>query len=282
MDTSLASVIDLYAFPTGRRLFAHAQVHKRAAAAKLPDVVKHVNAAIAHDRACLALERRWAGIAAENRGKGAAPTTPDSPQAAYKLDAIVDRTLTAIRDHALNQTIGAAPDDPIHGVVAAFLKELFPTNNLQDVTALPFVEELAAVEHILTQLGSDALAPVVEELALQRQHKHLAALTEQYRDALQAPTPETLAFGQVRAARADGQERLLETVAIVLGKFHGKSPADIAARADLLGPILEQDAAIGVAMRRRSIVEDVNPETGEPDPTATSPVPAAPTGGSDT
>lgn len=64
MDTSLASVIDLYALPTGRRLFAHAQVLKRAAAAKLPDIVKHVNAAIARcseDLECLdaaLLERR--------------------------------------------------------------------------------------------------------------------------------------------------------------------------------------------------------------------------------
>ncbi len=279
MEAPLSTLFDFYQHPTGRRLFAHGQTLKQAAAAKLPDVVKHCTAAIAHDRKCLALERRWAGVAAAARGKGPAAALPAGSPATLKIDATVDRTLTAIRDHAVNQTAGAPPDDPIHITVAGFLKELFPTT-VQDVTGLPFVEELAAVEHILTQLqGKDALQPIVEDLALHRQHKHLAALTDQYRNALQTPTPETLAFGQVRAARAEGQDRLLQTVAIVAGKFFRNTPDDAAARAALLGPILEQQEAIGAAMRGRRVIEDVNPETGEPDPNASAPVPAAPTPG---
>ena len=275
MEVSLSTLFDFYQFPTGRRLFAHGQTLKQAAAAKLPDVVKHCTAAIAHDRKCLDLERRWAGVAAAARGRGPAAALPAGSPATLKIDASVDRTLTAIRDHAVNQTAGAPPDDPIHITVAAFLKEIFPTT-VQDVTGLPFVEELAAVEHILGNLQGKELQPIVEELGLGRLVTRLAGLTDQYRTALQTPAPETLAFGEVRAARAEGQDRLLQTVAIVVGKFFRNTPDDAAARAALLGPILEQQEAIGAAMRGRRVIEDVNPETGEPDPNAAAPVPAAP------
>lgn len=273
MEAPLSAFFDFYQFPTGRRLFALAQVMKRAAARKLPDVAKHCNAALAHDRNCLDLERRWAGIAAEARGKGPVVATPSASASTLKLDALVDRTLTAIRDQAQNQTLGAAPDDPIFGMVGSFLKEIFPSN-VQDVTGLPFVEELAAVENIVDKLTGKALAPAVKELGLERLVNRLVGLTDQYRAALQAPAPETLAFGQVRAARAEGQDLLLQTVAIVLGKFFRNTPEDAEARAELLGPILEQQRAIAAALKGRRAVEDVNPETGEPDPNAAAPVPA--------
>lgn len=274
MEAPLSAFFEFYQFPTGRRLFALAQVMKRAADAKLPDVVKHCNAALAHDRHCLDLERRWAGIAAEARGKGPPPVALPTSPGTLQLDALIDRTLTAIRDQAQNQTLGTAPDDPIRGVAASLLKEIFPSN-VQDVTGLPFVEELAAVENILGKLTGKALAPAVKELGLERLVSSLVGLTDQYRAALQAPAPETLAFGQVRAARAEGQDLLLQTVAIVLGKFFRNTPEDATARAELLGPILEQQRAIAAALKgRRAVVEDVNPETGEPDPNATAPVPA--------
>src|SRR5690349_7737345 len=124
MDTSLAAVFDLYLFPTGRRLFALVRVHASAKGAGFPELVKHCHAAVTHDRACLALERRWAGFAAASRGKSASPPPAGAPDAT-KIDPLVDRTVTAIRDHAENQRAGAAPGDPIHATVAAFLKELF-------------------------------------------------------------------------------------------------------------------------------------------------------------
>lgn len=221
----------------------------------------------------------WADVAAEARGKNAAAPSGGASPPATKIDALVDRTLTAIRDHAQSQAAGAAPDDPIHATVAFFLKEIFPAG-VQEVTVLPFVEELAAVEPILGLLQGKDLTPTVEELGLQRLVKRLAALAVQYRAALEAPAPETLAFGKVKAARAEGQERLLQAVALIVGKHYRSTPADVAARADLLGPILEQNEAIGASMRARRTVEDVDPETGDPDPSGTAPTPAAePAGG---
>lgn len=270
MDTSLSVLFHLYQFPTGRRIFALGKVIK-AAGAEHEELVEHCNAAIAHDRKCLALEREWQGLAAKARGK--VPAVPSPSPTAVKIDALTDRTITAIRDHAMSQTAGAPPDDPIHTTVASFLRQVFPSHNLHDVTLLDFVQELAVVDDVLARLKSDALAPTVNELGLSRLVTRLAGLAEQYRDALHAPEPETLTFGQVRAARAEGQDLLLEAVAIIVGKHHSKSTADIEARARLLAPILEQNAAIGAAMRRRSTVDDVDPETGEPDPTASAALP---------
>jgi Na+-transporting methylmalonyl-CoA/oxaloacetate decarboxylase gamma subunit len=271
MESSLSSLLDFYVFPTGRRLFAMRRVAKRAKAAGFTDLVKHCNAAVAHDRACLALERTWAGVAAEARGKGPARPSTASPTAA-QLDPLVDRALTGIRDHAQSQAAGAVPDDPIHATVAGFLKEVFPAG-VQEVTALPYVEELEAVDDILGKLRGPSLSPVVTELGLGRLVKRLASLAEQYRAALEAPTSETLAFGKVKAARAEGQERLLQAVAIILGRHHRSTVTDVAARAHLLGPILEQNDAIGAAMRARSTVGDIDAETGEPDPAGTAPIP---------
>lgn len=272
MEPSLSAILDFYVFPTGRRLFALRRVAERAKAASFTELVKHCGAAIAHDQKCLELEGRWAGIAAARKGKSAPAAPAAVPVDAAAIDPLVDHTLTAIRDHAQSQTAGAPADDPIHAIVSTFLREVFPTG-VQEVTGLPYVEELAAVEHIVRRLQGGELAVTVKELGLLRLTKRLGMLAEQYRAALEAPAPETLAFGEVKAARAAGQEHLLQAVAIVLGKHYKSTPADVAARTELLGPILEQNEAIGALMRARRTVEDIHPDTGTPDPTAAAPPP---------
>ena len=62
------------------------------------------------------------------------------------------------------------------------------------------------------------------------------------------------------------RQRVVIAIALVIGKHHGKTAEDVAAREDLLGPILAQNEAIGSAMKARRAVVDVNPETGVLDP----------------
>lgn len=269
MDTSLASVFDLYVFPTGRRLFALGQMMKRGQALGFEPLVKHCKAAITQDRACLALEGQWAGSAYQARQYGT------GADAAQKVDINVDRTLTAIRDRAESETAGAPPDDPIHATVATFLRAVFPAG-VQAVTALPYVEELSAVDQILQVLRSKTHAPTVKELGLERIVARLESLAAEYRAVLEKPSPATVGWGQVRAARAAGQERLLQAVALVVGRYHGSSEADVAARADLLGPIVAQQAALAASLRVRRPIEDVDPETGAPAPNAPDAAPPAP------
>jgi hypothetical protein len=255
MDATLESLFDLYVFTTGRRLFALRQVRAVAHQLGFAELVKHCDAAISHDTATLDLERRWSGE----------PAGDTNPQA-QKIDVLVDRTLGAIRDHAVAQTQGAPADDSIHAEAAAFLKAIFPVS-VYAVTSLSYVDELAAVDHILKLCKGD-LAPAVKELGLGRLIKRLADLASEYRDALEEPPPSLVEWGRVRAARAEGQGLLLEAVAIIVGKHHGRTPEGTEARRVLLAPILKQNEAIGQYLRARRRVEDVNPETGADAPAA--------------
>ena len=273
-NSSLAALISIYIFPTGRRTFAFGQVATRAKARDFPELAKHCSGAITHDRACLTLERRWDGVVAESKGKVApAPPAAGAPPNAADVDPLVDKTLTAIRDHAVSQTAGAAPDDPIHAMVAAFLKEIYPAG-VGEVTKLGFVEELATVDIIVGLLQSKELGPVVKDLGLGRLVKRLADLAVLYRASQLAQPEAALAFSNVRVARIKGQDLLLEAIAIVLGKHHSSSPEDVAARSDLLGPILEQNDAIGAALKGRRSVVDVNPDTAAADPGVPAPAEA--------
>jgi hypothetical protein len=263
MDGTLESIFNLYVFTTGRRLFALRQVRAIAKEQRFTELVKHCDAAIEYDLATRAIERRWAG---EPAATGANP-------AAQRIDVLVDRTLGAIRDHVVAQTQGAAPDDPVHKEVAAFLKPIFPVS-VQAITSLPYIDELAAVDDIVALLKGE-LAPAVKEFGLGRLVTRLADLAVQYREALEAPPPSLIDWGRVRAARAEGQGLLLEAVAIILGQHHERSREGTEARLALLAPILQQDEAIGHYLRARRAIADVNPETGEDEPAAPTPAPAA-------
>ena len=263
MDALLESLINLYVSTTGRRLFAFRQVRALAEAESFTELVEHCDTAITHELAARQLERRWAGEPA------AAAANP----AAQRIDVLVDSTLGAIRDHAVAQTRGASPDDPVHAQVAAFVKKVFPVG-VHAVTTLPFYDESAAADDIVALLQGE-LSSIVTDLGLGRLRDRLAELAVQYREALDAPPQSLIDWGRVRSARAEGQGLLLEAVAIILGKHHGRTPAATAARFALLAPILKQNDAIGQYLRARRNVEDVDPETGADEPGAPSAAPSS-------
>lgn len=91
MDGSLESILNLYVFTTGRRLFALRQVRALAEEQRFTELVKHCDAAFEHDLATRVMERRWAGE----------PATTGTNPAAQRIDVLVDRTLGAIRDHVV-------------------------------------------------------------------------------------------------------------------------------------------------------------------------------------
>lgn len=261
MDASLESLINLYQFPTGRRLFAHKQIRVRAEADGFDKLVKHCEKAITHDIQTQSLEKRWAG---ETNSSDANPD-------AQRIDILVDRTLGAIRDHAIAQAAGAPENDPIHSTVDNFIKKVFPAG-VHAITSLPYVEELEAVDAIVHSLQHE-LAPIVDELNLQRHTARLTTLAIEYRKALEAPPPSLLDWGRIRAARAEGQGLLLETMAIILGKNHSRSAKGTAERLHFLEPILRQNEALGAAFKNRRSPSDINADTGE----ELSNAPSAPT-----
>jgi len=255
MDASLGSLFNFYVFTTGRRLFGLRQVRTAALAEGFTELVEHCDAAIEHDLATQAIERRWAGE----------PASADTNPEAQRIDVLVDRTLGGIRDTAVAQTVGSSDDDPIHAKVAVFVKKVFPTGNVRDITTLAHVEELEAVDGIV-RLFKGELAELVAELSLGRLADRLAKLAVDYRAALESPPASLIDWGRVRAARAEGQGLLLEAVALIVGKRHGRTPEGTAARVSLLEPLLRQNEAIGLSLRGRRTPTDVNPETGEEQP----------------
>jgi hypothetical protein len=131
------------------------------------------------------------------------------------------------------------------------------------VATLPQVDELSALETIVAKLAGP-LAGTVAELGLARQAARLAELTAAYHDALRAPAPDTVPYREVQAARQQGQEYLLEAIAMILGRYYrSRDPEHAAARAALLAPIARQSATIRAFRRTRRSLRDVDPATGE-------------------
>jgi hypothetical protein len=218
--------------------------------------------AITHDKQTYEFDLKWSEI--PGAAVGARPVRKQTD--IQRIDGLVDRTLTAIRDGAVAQAEGADPNDDISEKVERFLVALFPAG-VQAVTSLPVVEELAAVDAIVTKLEGSHAAAVVE-LELTRLSKRLATLAIDYRAAQEAPATTELSFDTVRAARAQGHEHLLQAVALIVGRYYSTTDEHVAARSTLLAPILKQNEAIRLYLRARRAVEDVDPETGEIDPNA--------------
>ena len=263
MDCSLGSLLQLNVFPTGRRLWAMRQLHHRAAERGFPELAAHAARAIEHDHITRQLDARWA---ARQHGPG------QGEDPVQRVDAVLDRTLLALRDAAESQVAVARPADGTAEKVATLLRALFPMG-VAAVASMTYTDELTAVEAIIARLRGD-LAPLVADLALDRHAARLAELCAEYRAALAGPRPEPLDFGQVRAARARGQEMLLTAIALVLGRHPGNGPSDLEGRAALLAPVLEQDEIIRQYFRARRMVEDVDPDTGEIDADAPPSLPA--------
>jgi hypothetical protein len=268
MDTSLASLISLYSFSTGRRLFAFRQLHAltQSPTYAFPTLETHLTAALAHDHITRDLERRYAISPA---------TSPNGLTEARRVDILVDRTLSSLRDAAVAQAMGADEGDPIIATSESFVRSVFP-KGVNDLTSRGFVEELSAVENILTAFNTD-LAPSVAELGLTRLAKRLAKLAVEYRAALDAPDPDVVRFGEIRAARAQGQQHLLQAVAQILGKHWRDTLEDVTARAALMAPILKQNEAIRQSLRTQRPVEDIDPVTGEVLPAGTAAEPGSQT-----
>lgn len=252
MDVTLAALLQFYVFSTGRRLFALGEVQKLAGEGGYAALAAFCNTALAHDRVTLQKEAVWSND----------KTAPQYAPEAKQVDTLVDIALGALRDSLEADARDAAPGDVLSEKAAKLSQVLFP-NGLAAVTNAPFVEQLAEVQRILQCLQSAEWAPVVNDLGLGRRVSRLVDLEKRYGAAI-AMTTKSISFGEVKDARTQGQQLLLQAVAMILGLFPSEGAADQAGRTKLLGPILRQNEAIRVYLRSRRSVEDVDPDTGLP------------------
>ncbi|MCG8423790.1 MAG: hypothetical protein MJE77_38325 [Proteobacteria bacterium] len=243
----------LYQLTTGRRLFAMRQLRKLALARGMSALVQRIDEAMAHDRSTRRLDLEWQ----KARNEGTADPV------LVELDRLLDSALVGLRDMTRALTRGARDNDPIHDQVEHLLSTIFPAG-VSEVTGLPYVDELSAVETIIEMLRGE-LAELVEALGIGSQVARIESLTAEYR-ATQNQSKSRITYDKVKMARVKGHAFLCEVVAMVVGRFHRHDSDEHArARAELLAPILEQNEAIRTYRTRRRPVVDIDPDTGEPD-----------------
>lgn len=241
MDVYLHTLIKLYTFTPGRRLLALRKVRKVAVGRRLKALVAVIDPAIEHDLHARELDLRW----------NARKANPASLSEMLEIDNLADNVLTGVRDGAVSATKGARPGEPIHDTVQSFLNELIP-GGVHAITSLPYPDQYSAMELMVSKLQGP-LGRTVVELGLSTQAARLAALTAEYRTALEnRGVSDAIQYAEVQAARDLGQTNLLEVVAIVLGTFYqSRNPEHMAARAALLGPILAENESIRAYQRAR-------------------------------
>jgi hypothetical protein len=263
---ALQQWINLYVFTPGRAAFAVTQLRQAAVEIGNVEIVAACDLVLAQAGTALDLEHAWAKAKTTVAGKRVK---------APALDAQLDRTVSAIHS-AAEGIISALPaDSPLVKDALTLLSQAFP-GGPGALTSLPYEDELAAVQTLDKRLtGTGDLAQVVERLQIRFLVDRLVELTGQFQEVLGVSTTRELEYSQVVDARAATQEKLLQLFVRILGTYPTERPEDVTRRTTLLAPILEQNARIAQAMKRRGTVLDVDPTTGE-ERDANQPVAPAP------
>ncbi|MEM9491911.1 MAG: hypothetical protein AAGC55_22385 [Myxococcota bacterium] len=246
-----SAYINLYVFPTGRRIFAHTQVRERALSHGLERIAEHAERAIIHDRQALRveLERR------------SSPQSRFSPEAS-RLDGLMDRAVSGLEIFLKSQVRVYGEQSDIGQAAIAVRQTVFP-DGAGAITSLPFVQEDEAVLVVLDRLAQDDMQPYLDHLtgfadmvaATRGQHAaYHAALSKE----LKVPTSAELRDLQLR-----GQDMLCGTVVLILALDVIDSDMRAIAR-ELMAPIERQARDIRESRRRRRVPQDIDPDTGEP------------------
>jgi hypothetical protein len=256
MTDQTASLLRLYRFPSGRRLFAVQAV--LAAATRLGEqpAIDLATQCVTTERAARKLQRAW------RSQKSAEVATR-----AFELDPRVDRLVSTLHEIPARALSTLPASHPRAAQATAYINALFPDGPAA-ITRLPYEEEVVAVEDLLELLLADEMQETIVRFALTDYVSELAQLVPQYRAEIEASPKGEVVFRQVRDALVDGQRHLVRLVALLLGVW----AQDPGKGAELMAPILQQQDRIGAALRSKRRVSDVDPDTGEEEPEA-SPAP---------
>lgn len=261
MHATLSALFDFYQIPTGRRRLALRQVLEIAEARGDTAIAEAVRRALEINLRAHDLEGRWRHERHRDRM---------TRREAADIDKKLDRAVGAL--HRQLQDIRELFADEASGETAeTILQRLFPEGAGAIVT-MPFEEELGAVEYILGQL-EEHWEDDLEDLGVASIVDRLDELAAEFADALAGSDREEVTWDQVREATQRGQEAMLSVVGKIVGEYGTDSDDDVAARRELLGPILAQNERVGELYSRQHQVSDVDPETGEERPPGEGPTP---------
>jgi hypothetical protein len=274
MEGIVVSLINLYPFPTGRRLYALELVYRRARELGVKVVAEHAQRGIAHDRTTLAMEaagrpKQGASPAEPPMAEGEASMAPcgessrqPSRQPSRQIDTQLHRAILGL-DSYLDLQVRVFAADSVRGHAATTLRQVLLPMGAGAMLQLPVGEELVEVDALVDRLdflpeAADAMAalPDIEPIV-----SRIQELAGQYRLSLdghgRAIGPERLCEARIR-----GQRLLAETVALIVGHFAVNAPDDDEGRSYLLEPILRQNQALREARQQRRQPTDIDPRTG--------------------
>ncbi len=255
---SLQSIIQLYYFSTSRRIYTFQRVLAEAIQLSVDPVKVLVQEALAHDEAVYAQEQQWAYK--RKTGK-VSKEQKNAQKRLVKLDVLVDRCLSGMRDGA--EAVMAGADEDEQELVKDgrhFVDTVFPLG-VAEITRKKYPEELVAVKAVLLKLKEAEMVSLVQRLGLEAQAKRLEQLAQKYEAAMGGS--EDLLYGELKAGRAKGQEYLLRVVAKIAGLFDEPEGEGAKKRGQLLGPVMEQNGKIGEERRARYSVGDGGSDGGE-------------------
>jgi len=265
MFVAPADFIDLYVFTPGRILFAVNEVKKRAEERALASISAACDKSLEAARHNLKTENAWARTktVATARGEGEARI----------IDPMLDRAVSGLQDSATTLARSLAPENDLVKIATEFLKKALP-GGASAITALPFEDELAAVKELHGRLVNPSdLQPHVAKLSLQPYVDELGRLAGDFEKALRSGAKVEVSYGEVKASSASAQDWLLALVLKIGGMYSDPTPEHAEGRSYLLEPIMDQDQRIAAIRRRRQPITDIDPTTGEEQPSQPPVVP---------
>ena len=249
MNSFLRTIITMYIFTIGRRewtLRAIAEICQK----KYPDFTEL--AEISSTNADYEKETREL-----IKGLASAKFGPSNPEL-VRLDPRIDNLMTVIRDRALEhgRTFGGEDKE----LATKFVKEIFP-RGVADIASKPWAEQVNKVDTVINQMKTTQ-TEAVSEMKLIRHLGQLETFQAEFKEELKKAPPKTITQNEIRARKKEGQERLLEVVAYIIGKFWSRSDEHVEHRSTLLAPVIKQNEELRAYYKRRRKPRDLNPETG--------------------
>jgi hypothetical protein len=256
---SVRSLIGLYEFTPGRAIFCVQGTRKEATKRQLPDLVAVCDVTLD------ASHKFFDATAAWERTKNVPKARGEGE--AVALDPLLDKAVSGLYDGAANFSRSLSANHDLSVLAQQFTRKAFPRGPA-GITTLAFEDESVAVKNLLKRCDDPQdLGSFVAKLNLSPFVEEIRARSVQFEAALRKTSPAEISWGKVKEAGAETQERLAELVVKIAGTYNLRTDEHIAARAALLGPIMEQNERIAQARKHRRPVTDVDPSTGLDTPT---------------
>jgi|GEM_PF-3359429 len=195
---------------------------------------------------------------------------------AYKLDPALDRMVSAFQ-RALDARLALVPEEsPVATRAAALLADAFPFG-VRHITQRVYEEQIALVFELLATLSDETHAEAIAEAGLTASVGELRTLARAFDAALGAEHAERLSYTAVTEAARAGNEAYADVLVALLFATSGEVGRGLRERA--LAAHQRQTADLTIVRARGVVAEDIDPDTGEPEPVTEPAVgdePAAP------